>query len=235
MLMNRRVVGAPFSCPIHNPHTDQLVSNWRAHLSLGKPQIIRSGSRLFSQGEIPRCFFLLASGLVKLTCNLSDGREVAVHLCQPGRFVDTVSHLLNGVYATTATALTDCAIFCNETAAILDALCRDREVVRLWVQQQADELRQVRNVILDHRTLTAQQRFEKLLWDLAAIVAGESRLGSCRLPPSVTETQMAELISVSIGQVSRMKRKLQRVGLIEHRGKGIVLLDAGALFHDVTL
>jgi Mn-dependent DtxR family transcriptional regulator len=46
---------------------------------------------------------------------------------------------------------------------------------------------------------------------------------------------MAELISVSIGQLSRMKRKLQRAGLIEHRGTSIVLVEAAALFHDDML
>jgi CRP-like cAMP-binding protein len=130
--------------------------------------------------------------LVKLTCGLTDGREAVVHLCQPGRFIDTISHVSNGTYATTATALTDCTVFRNETTVILESLCRDPEATRLWVQQQAAELRQVHRSALDHRTLSAQQRFEKLLWTFAALLAGGKPSGAFRLPRSVTETQMAE-------------------------------------------
>lgn len=220
--------------PFRNNQTDQLVATWRARLPLGKPEPVRSGFRLFSQGDTPRWFFLLASGLAKLTCSVPDGREVVVQLCQPGRFVDTISPMLNGTYANSATTLTDCTVFRRETAAILDTLGRDREATRLLVQAQAAELRQVHRSVVDQRTLTAQQRFEQLLWNLSALLADGKPSGPFRLPPSVTETQMAGLISVSIGQLSRMKRKLQLAGLIDHGGRGIVVLEAAALFHGGT-
>lgn len=232
--MSQRTAVFSLNAPLRNNRTDQLVSIWRARLPLGKASTVKSGLQLFSQGDPPRRLFLLASGLVKLTYALADGRDVVVHVCQPGRFVDTTSHLLDGGYATTARTLTECTVFTSETEVILDALNRDREATDLWVQQQAAELRHVHGSVVDQRSLTAQQRFEKLLWDLAALASGRSPSGAYRLPASITETQMAELIAVSIGEVSRMKRRLQRAGLIEHRRGGVVVTEAGALFHDVT-
>jgi CRP-like cAMP-binding protein len=72
----------------------RTLSAWRRLLPLGP--LKRSGKDvvLFEQGDQPRQLFIIASGIVKLTCDSSSGQRSLLMLRYPGEFAEGCAYNL---------------------------------------------------------------------------------------------------------------------------------------------
>jgi len=173
--------------------------------------------------------------LVKLTCLQPDGTDITLDLRAPGQFVDTFSHHSNGTYRAAATALTHISFYRLRVVDLESVLAKELDTARLWRKEQSAELRRSLSVLADRRTFTARQRFEKLLWTIFHLTPSHDNSKGRGLPAALTETEIAALTSVSLCHASRIKRDLEKKGVLQRHGNRIVVCKAEALFHQSML
>jgi CRP-like cAMP-binding protein len=97
----------------------QDLATWRRLLPLLPPQHYPERHTIFTQGDTPRNVFILARGIVKLTCDLPDGQQSLFARRYPGQILEGCAYGLKLPYPVSATAVIPCEIH---------SLCVDRMI-----------------------------------------------------------------------------------------------------------
>lgn len=199
-----------------------IIREWRRLLSLGPARLVKAGTRLFGQASSARAIFLIESGLVKLSRTSNCGRERALLLRSPGDLVGACGTLLRMPHLVSATAVTDCRLISLPVGRALETFHTSAEAASFLAQQQMIDAIRISSLLMEARTLVAEQRFFRFLLQLAvatnSVRSADSRV-SARVP--LSEAEIADLIGMNCSAFSRLKRVLIRNGYLLQRDKNV--------------
>ena len=182
---------------------------------------------LFFEGGAAQHLFALNAGLVKMVKSLENGKERITRILFPGDLFG-LEALSEASYPLTAVVLHDSEICSVPRDRFLAFLRSNPEIsldmIRLLVREMADARAQMTNMSFKD----ARMRVATFL--LSFISPDEhSSANSCSLTLPLTSQEIAEILELSPETVSRTWQTLRQEGLIEKRGRRLVIPDLHAL------
>jgi len=170
----------------------------------------RKGDLLFLQGQSSSNLYSLTSGMVKICCHSSDGREQIVGLSSPGNLLVGLQSINDERYAYSATAATKVSA-CRINHRALLARAQD------W-GDLAMRLIAVMNAQLAHsRALMEVMGHKCAAAKIAAFIllmVPKSQHGNCRFSLPFSRLEIAGFLGLSEETVCRLMANLKRTGLI---------------------
>src|SRR5262249_10677479 len=174
-------------------------------------------------------FAIVPSGVVKLTQSLSDGRQQIVGLLFPSDFLGQPFKRASPCAAETATAVELC---CFERKAFMRLLQEEADFTRLLLERTLEEVDIGRDWMLLLGRKSAEERVATLLLLMLRRMPGHdhgSELSQRQFELPLSRGEMADYLGLRIETVSRQLKRLKSAGVIETRGRTLVVQDLAAL------
>jgi CRP/FNR family transcriptional regulator len=209
------------------PLLSQLTDDQRkAVLTAGHEKSLERGEVLFHEGDPSEALFAVVSGQLKLVRYSPRGRELLIHLVDPGQTFAEASLFAAGTYPATAEVTQACRLWCLPRAALLELLQATPELglamlgsISLWTRKIVSKLE-----------LHTQRRVEERL-----AIYLLSRAGSRELAPG-DRIELAEprnLIAAQCGTapevLSRTFKRLEEDGVLEAAPHHVTIKDPDKL------
>ncbi|HUY12678.1 MAG TPA: Crp/Fnr family transcriptional regulator [Terriglobia bacterium] len=192
-----------------------------------RPTRYRKSQVLFFEGGMAQHLFALRSGLVKVVKSLESGKERITRVLFPGEIFG-LEALTEATYPVTAIVLQDseiCAVSHDEFFAFLRA---NADVAMDMIRFVVGEVAQIRTQITDMSFKNARTRVATFLLSLVSPNPTKSTGISVLTLPFSTQ-EIGEILELSPETVSRTWSLLRREGLIEKRGRQLVIHDLHGL------
>ena len=193
------------------------------------PRRYRHGEVVVGQGQAVTCLRLVVSGAVRLSAVVPSGREVVVGLLGAGDVFGELTLLGGGPSPVEARAVG------SETRIVALPLEALREVVRRAPASAEELLRLVASRL--HHTAGALE--EALAHDVPTRVSlrlrdlarshGTAAADGVRLPPRLTQEELARMVGATRESVNRTLSSLAARGLVRVEGRRYVVPDPDAL------
>ncbi|MCP4041568.1 MAG: Crp/Fnr family transcriptional regulator, partial [Gammaproteobacteria bacterium] len=172
-------------------------------------------------GDPARSFFLMQKGQIKLYRLASSGQEKIIEIIRPGHtFAEAVMFMEQHVYPVSAEALQDCEVISFDVRTFLGVLRHSMNTCFRVMGSMSMRLR-ARVAEIEHLCL------HDATFRLADYLLDEVEQASqimLRVPKSV----LAARLSIQNETLSRILKRLRKIGIIEVHGKEITVLDIGA-------
>ena len=209
------------------PLLSQLTEEQRnTVIEAGYEKSLERGEVLFHEGEPAEALYAVIDGQLKLVRYSPKGRELLLHLVNPGQTFAEAALFAPGTYPATAEVMQSCRLWCLPRAALLKLLSASPELgvsmlgsISLWTRKLASKLE-----------LHTQRRVEERV-----AIYLLSRAGSVELEPG-DRIELAEprnLIAAQCGTapevLSRTLRRLEDDGILRAAPRHVTILDPGGL------
>jgi len=187
-----------------------------------------AGQSIFTEGEPCTGLYVVAAGQMRIFKTSPSGREQVLAIEGPGSSVAELPVFDGGAYPASTSAQTDCeTLFVSRRD--FQALCLEHPEVSLKVLKVVGgRLRRLVGIIEELSFTTVRQRLVGLLVRLAREQNKKSSAG-WEIEVGGSHQELASHIGTVRELVSRNLARLQAEGLIEMRGRHIVVPDLGRL------
>ena len=182
-----------------------------------------SGEVVFLEGAIGDAMFVVADGLVKLSCTSRNGVELLFRTVGPGGTFGELSALDGENRSAAAIALRVTRLLSIPASALRAALAGDPALAESTLLSVAAALR-----------ATSRQHADLVFLDLAGRVAAyllglweRSETGLVEL--ELSQGDLAGLLGASRQSVNQVLRALEADGIVTRRKRGLAVLDPEAL------
>ena len=209
------------------PLLERLAPEQRGRVvASGSERAFERGEIIFHEGEEAAALFVVLSGQVKLVRYSPKGRELLLHLANPGQTFAAAALFAGETYPATAEVVEPARIWCLPRAVLIDLLRASPELalamlasVSMWTRRLASKL----------ELLTQRRVEERLALYLLA------RAGEVELEPGaeIALTQPRNLIAAQCGTgpevISRTFRRLEDDGILAAAPHHVTVLDPARL------
>lgn len=188
-----------------------------------KKSVVSKSTAIVEDGENTEVFSNILSGVVKLTKSTADGREQVVGL----QFApDFLGRPFVEASSTRAEATTNVRLCSFPRSVIEDIISKTPEMEHLLYQQSLKELDEARDWMLTLGRKTASEKVASFFCLIADHVDPEKieKGGEIRFDLSLTRSEMADFLGLTIETVSRQITKLRKQGLIEVEDRSTILV-----------
>lgn len=184
----------------------------------------KKGQTLFVQGNHPFGLYCINSGNIKVTKTGADGKETIVRVAQGGDVLGHRSLFTNDFYTATATALEDTKVCFIDKKYILK-LIEDKPSVSLHViNKLSRDMGAAENKLTSLHQKNVRERLAELLL-LLEQTHGEDVEEGRKLNIKLTREEMATMIGTANETLIRFISEFKDEGLIEQKGKTIILTN----------
>jgi CRP/FNR family transcriptional regulator, cyclic AMP receptor protein len=190
--------------------------------------LLPRGGRLFSEGDLGDCLYLVISGKIKLTRTAPDGRETLVSVQGPGEMFGELA-MFDPTYRTsTAVAVTDARLAEIDHDDLRQVLTTRPAVSLLLLKVLAQRLRRVTETNTNLIFTDVPGRVAKALLELADKfgVPGEDGI---RVNHDLTQEELAQLVGASRETVNKALADFATRGWIQLSAKSVLLIDPDRL------
>ncbi len=192
------------------------------------PRRILKGQPVFLQGDPGDEMYLLLEGRIRIACESLSGREITLDILKDGGFFGEMALLDGEPRSATAVAETPGQLLVLRRADFQSFLHRSPAASIALLAFLSRRLRVANDKIQDLALLTVRQRLAATLVDMA-LREGESVPGGVALAGGVSHKTLSGLLGTSRETVSRMCSELKDEGLIEQRGRRLVVCQVEGL------
>jgi len=189
---------------------------------------LQKGERLFQRGELPKGFFLVVWGQVKLAFTSAQGNEKVVEILGPLQSFGEAVMFLDQPYPVLGEALSDTLLLHIGSAAVFGQIEQDPRFARKLLAGMSIRLHSMVRDVESYALRSSTQRVIGYLLQLAEstpCLAGGRH--DVELPTS--KQVIASRLSLTPETLSRIFHELSDGGLISVQGKHIVIHDAAKL------
>jgi CRP-like cAMP-binding protein len=189
---------------------------------------------LFHQGFPAREAYLIDDGLVKLIRTGNDGEEMILGLRSRGSILGVASMIVQKPYQVTAITLSICQLRRMPLKALFDIAETDPHMNWLLHQAQSREVYEQVGHLAGWLHLSARQRFEQFMWELASGVEPNDetiRRKPIRLRLPLRLWEVAQFIGVTPEHLSRILKQVEEEGIIHRQDGCLIILDLQGLYH----
>jgi len=163
---------------------------------------------LFGQGDKASDVYLIDDGLAKLIHIGENGQEMIVGLRTSGTLLGSAAVITGEEYPVSAVTLIPSRLYRIPAAAFLQLMNINPVVSHYLLRQEGKEiLAQLGQ--LSGFGLSAQQRLERLLEQLAQAVNNADGSRPIRLPLVLKQWELAQLVAVTPQHLSRLMKKMK--------------------------
>jgi CRP/FNR family transcriptional regulator len=204
---------------------EEDVATFRPHT---KVVLLPRGEKLFNEGDLGDCLYMVISGKVKLTRTAPDGRESLVSVHGAGDMFGELA-MFDPTYRTsTATAITD-ARLAEIAHSDLRAVLKTRPAVALLLLKVlAQRLRRITEANTNLIFTDVPGRVAKALLELADKF-GTPATDGIQVNHDLTQEELAQLVGASRETVNKALADFATRGWIQLAAKSVLLLDPDRL------
>jgi CRP-like cAMP-binding protein len=216
----------------YEPHSvPRPFDRFRSAISAGiNSHVYPSGVNLFHQGELPVEIFLVETGLAKLVCSEESGRELIVDIRFAGSLLGLSAVIRNESHPTTAVTASPCRLMRISAGQFRDLLGRDTELGFSVHHLLSAEVINQSARISEIACLTARQRLEKFIWQIAKQTkTGEPQSSKLQLP--LRQWEVAQFLAITPAYLCKLLAELESEEIIVRRNGWIILCELGNLWH----
>lgn len=197
---------------------------------VGLPLLCPAGIELFRQGSQAEAAFVIETGLVKLIRVENDGREMIVDLRYPGGLPGAAEIIARQAHSLTAITVTKCHLLRFPGESFLSRLKHDPHLSWFIHQSHSQELHHQQVRMMELGCLSARQRLEHLLLQLSTVLTTEPAARPVRFRLPLKYWEIAELLAITPGYLSRLLSEMEKDKLIRKTGRNLILLDPLSLW-----
>jgi len=184
---------------------------------------LERGASLFTEGDPPAGVFLIVEGRIKLLRSSSHGREQILHEEGAGATLAEVPVFDGRGYVGSAIAVEEAVVFFVPRSPLLKALKRCPGSALEVIHILALRVRTLAGVVEDLSLRGVRERLAAYLCREAARAGGET------VELRVTRDELATHVGTVREQASRALSELKAAGLIDVKGRRIVIVQPDAL------
>ncbi|GAB6042898.1 Crp/Fnr family transcriptional regulator [Endothiovibrio diazotrophicus] len=182
---------------------------------------VDAGTVLFREGDESRYVYCILSGGVRVYLSSSQGREYTINTLGPGEYFGELA-LVDDTRRSASVETLDETLLMRLSQHDLERCMQEHAAVAINLfQRLAVRVRELTREVRGFALLSKRERLQQLLLELAE---GQSGVRVVRNRP--THEQLAERIGASREMVTRLLRELERNGLIEKRGRSLLIQPA---------
>ena len=219
--------------PAGAPHADALTASARDFTDLpealalelvkhARRVVVRKGALVYQRGDAPDGLYRLVQGSVRIGTTSPAGRELVLTDLKAGAFFGDIS-LIDALPRThDARALERCELAVVPADRFRALLAERPALAQHFLRALAAKLRLCFAVIESMGMQTVEQRLvQRLLW--LAEQRGRPELGA------VSQADLAAMIGATRQSINKELQELQRLGVLEVKGRSLTLLDPAKL------
>lgn len=211
--------------PLLRELSDEDAATFRPYTRVA---LLPRGARLFAEGDLGDCLYLVINGKVKLTRTAPDGRENLVSVHGPGDMFGELA-MFDPTYRTsTATAVTDARLAQVHHDDLRQVLTNRPAVSLLLLKALAQRLRRITETNTNLIFTDVPGRVAKALLELAAKfgVPGDEGI---QVNHDLTQEELAQLVGASRETVNKALADFATRGWIQLSAKSVLLIDPDRL------
>jgi CRP-like cAMP-binding protein len=182
---------------------------------------------LFHRGDLPRGFYVVVYGQIKLSFSTSRGDEKVVELAGPGQSFGEAVMFMERPHVVTTQALTDSLLLHVSKEAVLEELARDPRFAQRMIAGLSMRLHSLMSDLEDFSLRSATQRVIGYLLRDSIDAAGTE--GALQVTLPAAKGVIASRLNLTQEHFSRILHELTSQGLVEVRGRLIHISDAARL------
>lgn len=211
--------------------------DWLAELSPAEAEALRarSASHTYAAGDVvfgptrtPQSVYLLECGLVRIYRVSEDGDETTFGYVQPGEIFGELAAMGNSERESWAQAVQPSVVWRTGRDAMREVLCAHPGVVLQVAVQIGSRLKRVESRVEDLVFRDVRTRVSRVLLELAEDF-GRPVDGGCLIDLAVTQGVLGTLVGATRQTVNASVRELEREGLLERRGRQLLLANLEGL------
>jgi len=199
---------------------DQEMDQIRQLVSIKK---LDRGAILFLQGDPAGGFFVLLSGRVRIYKASPDGKEVTIHIIQPGQMFAEAAIFHAGTFPANCAALEDSTVAFFPKDAFLDLVKNSPQISLKMIGSLAAFVREFTLMVEDLSLKEVPARLASYF------LARLDESGGSTFDLDISKTQLAHRLGTIAETLSRNLRKFRELGVIEVDGSAITILDPDRL------
>ncbi len=184
------------------------------------------GALIFTEGEAAQGLWALLEGRIKLVRTSPQGKELLVHLVEPGQTFAEAVLFESSVYPATAVALEKAVLWHWPTDQLRSLLADDPDLAMALLASLA---RWTRRILMKLDLLTQRRVEERLALYLLARHRGELLEPGAAVHLEHSKRLIAAMLGTGPEVFSRTIRHLEDEGIIESRPDRIIIRDPNAL------
>lgn len=190
--------------------------------------VLPRGDKLFSEGDLGDCLYLVISGKIKLTRTAPDGRESLVSVHGSGDMFGELA-MFDPTYRTsTAIAVTDARLAEIAHDDLRAVLTTRPAVSLLLLKSLAQRLRRVTETNTNLIFTDVPGRVAKALLELSDKFGAETEEG-LQVNHDLTQEELAQLVGASRETVNKALADFATRGWIQLSAKSVLLIDLDRL------
>lgn len=178
---------------------------------------------VFEAGDEAGCFYIIASGAVRLYHLEPNGNEATVNVFRPPQSFGEAAFFLEHAFPVNAQAVSKTALIRIDARAIVDRIREDPSMALGMLASMSQHLKQLVNEITLLRTPTATGRLAEFLLRL-----GRTENGPAEIELPYTKVVIAKRLGITPEALSRAFADLRERG-VQVRGKMVRIDDVGQL------
>lgn len=181
------------------------------------------GDHIFNTGDPASKMYIIYSGFMKITINLSDGREQLLYLYHPGDFVGGLNLLSGDTYVYNGIALKQCTVITIFKQDFNDILLNNNKFALSLLNKSYERIRRSEALIDRLSVINADLKMAKSLINLVKSYGKQTDDGML-LDLTITQEELGSYSGMTRETASRKLKQFEEDGLIEQKGRGKILI-----------
>jgi len=184
----------------------------------------KKGEVIFAEDDPPLWLKVLKKGKAKIYKQSKTGKETILRIVGAGDILGGLSVFDGRNYSFTAKAMEPCSLLKIPRMEFLALLRRNPDVAFEIILDLTQRLRETGETIQGLAVERVEKRIVTLFLKLADRL-GENEGGRVRIPVSMTRQDIADMVGSTVETAIRIVSRLSKEGLIETKGKTIIIKD----------
>ena len=195
----------------------------------GRIRKLKKGETVFSEGDEAQYFYIVRSGQICVSKSVQSGRTLALRLAQCGSILDeqVLCHV-GDTYLFNAVAKTRAEVYEIELPVLDDYLRRKPQLAYDMLTIISQHMRKQHTKFRDLILYGKKGALYSTLLRMARSYGQETPEGILITVP-FTNQELANYSATTRESLNRMLSELKREGVLESRGKQLLMLDISAL------
>ncbi len=211
------------------PFLAALPSADRENLAAaGQRRRIAKGQTVFHKDDAGQSLFIIEEGAVRIYLPSVQGADLTVAVLGAGDFFGDAALLDGGPRSASAAALEDTVTFTVDRADFIELLESRPKAAMAVLAAVTQRLREADEMAADLAFLDVAGRLAKKLLELAQSHGVPLERG-IRLTLPLTQEDLASMVGITRESANRHLSAFRRRGLIDSRGRYVVILDPDGL------
>jgi CRP-like cAMP-binding protein len=191
-------------------------------------QRIKAGSHLFWEGEPADKLYLIRSGRIKITKSSDEGKELILHMYQPGDMFGQLYPFQSTVHSFCAKSIEDCVVY----------ILNQKDLEHLIVESNNLAIDFMKWMAVNQRITETKLRDLMMYGKPGALCSTLIRLSNSygkkegdtiAIMKKLTHTELSNMIGATRESVNRLLNDLRKQDIIDYNNDSIVIKDLSRL------